>query len=139
MDTNENPKVDRTIDRILALLRKEYVIMGSTHVKAWRAWLLVGLAAGILIGIILVANRSGEFEPTKAVDTNQGISVELHFPPYYGDFLRHPQKFFSGRAIRIISAFPVTLDSALLTNSTSGISQTLSAADGEEEYNTPVF
>ena len=59
MDTNENPKVDRTIDRILGSLKKEYVIMGSTHVKAWQAWLLVGLAAGILIGIILVANRSG--------------------------------------------------------------------------------
>ena len=66
MDTNENPKVDRTIDRILGSLKKEYVIMGSTHVKAWQAWLLVGLAAGILIGIILVANRGGEFEAGKA-------------------------------------------------------------------------
>ena len=81
MDTNENPKVDRTIDRILALLRKEYVIMGSTHVKAWRAWLLVGLAAGILIGIILVANRGGEFDSSRADTTDQAISEDYSLLP----------------------------------------------------------
>jgi len=66
MDTNENPKVDRTIDRILGSLKKEYVIMGLTHVRAWQAWLLTGLAAGVLIGVVLVANRGGEFEAGKA-------------------------------------------------------------------------
>ena len=43
---DNDPKVDRTVDRILSLLGKEYVIMGSTHVKAWRAGPFVGVSAG---------------------------------------------------------------------------------------------
>ena len=48
--------------RALKALSKEYVAVGKTRVRSWRAWLIIGLAAGILAGVLFVANRSGEFD-----------------------------------------------------------------------------
>jgi len=76
MDTNENPKVDRTVDRILGSLKKEYVIMGSTHVKAWQAWLVIGLLAGVVAGVLFVANRQGEVSESRAAGTTDATPVD---------------------------------------------------------------
>ncbi|MBU6414829.1 fibronectin type III domain-containing protein [Patescibacteria group bacterium] len=57
---------DRLVARALQALQKEYVLVGKTHVRAWHAWLGVGVLAGLLIGVVLVANRSGEFQPSEA-------------------------------------------------------------------------
>ena len=70
-DPLEAGKSERAIDRVLSGLKKEYVLVGKTRVKAWHAWLALGLAAGIAAGIILVANRSGELEPGKAASAKR--------------------------------------------------------------------
>lgn len=51
---------------IIKKLQKDFVIVGKTRVHTWQAWLVIGLAAGISIGIAFVANRSGEVEPSIA-------------------------------------------------------------------------
>src|SRR3989344_4805461 len=105
-DFNNSSNQDRRVDRVLLALCKEYVVVGKTRVKARHAWLVIGLVAGIAAGVILVANRSGEVEEGRAA-TASAISVELDLPGYYPDFLRHPQKFFSGQPLKITApAFP---------------------------------
>ena len=105
-DFNNSSNQDRRVDRVLLALCKEYVVVGKTRVKARHAWLVIGLVAGIAAGVILVANRSGEVEEGRAA-TASAISVELDLPSYYPDFLRHPQKFFSGQPLKITApAFP---------------------------------
>lgn len=52
--------------RALKTLSKEYVAVGKTRVRSWHAWLIIGLAVGVLAGVLFVANRSGEFEESLA-------------------------------------------------------------------------
>lgn len=68
----ENKNTNRLVDRTLAALRKKYVFVGATHVRAWHMWLLLGVVAGGLGTVLLVANRSGQLEPSAARD---GIAV----------------------------------------------------------------
>ena len=70
--TTENPgepnseRLDSTVSRTFARLGQEYVVVGTTHIRAWQAWLLIGIAAGIAAGLVLVASRSGEVEEGRA-------------------------------------------------------------------------
>lgn len=59
-------KPDTVVQRVMGALRKEYVVIGSSRVNVFRSWLAIGLVAGIAVGIIFVANRSGELEPSVA-------------------------------------------------------------------------
>ena len=68
---NEKP-INHLVERAFNALKKEYMIIGKTHVRAWHAWLFIGLAVGVVVGIILIANRSGKFEVTKASVTPIG-------------------------------------------------------------------
>lgn len=61
----ENHK-EELVQKGFKTLQKEFLIIGKTHVKSWQAWLLIGIAAGITAGIVFVANRSGEFDVSKA-------------------------------------------------------------------------
>lgn len=108
MLNDDSSNQDRRVERILSAIKQEYVIVGRSRVKTWHAWLLIGIAAGVAAGIVLVANRSGEVEQGRAATNDAiAISVELDLPSYYPDFLRHPQKFFSGQPLKIIApAFP---------------------------------
>lgn len=63
---------EEKITRILRALSKDYVVVGKRRVKSWKAWTLLGLAAGVVIGVILVANRSGEFYSSKAAPGGGG-------------------------------------------------------------------
>ena len=63
---NNNKPTNHLIERALSALRKEYVVVGKTYVRAWHAWLTLGIVVGIVAGVVFVANRSGEFETTKA-------------------------------------------------------------------------
>ncbi|OGF64558.1 hypothetical protein A2661_01145 [Candidatus Giovannonibacteria bacterium RIFCSPHIGHO2_01_FULL_45_24] len=45
----------------LKAFQKEFLVIGRTHIKAWHAWLVLGLVAGITAGVLFVANRSGKF------------------------------------------------------------------------------
>src|SRR3989344_163300 len=51
---------------ILSRLNSDFILIGKTRVHSWRAWLLIGIAAGAAAGILLVANRSGELDMTGA-------------------------------------------------------------------------
>lgn len=53
-------------ERTRSALGRDFVVIGRTHVRAWQAWLMVGLGAGIAAGVILVASRSGELPPGQA-------------------------------------------------------------------------
>ena len=69
MDTQEpsqDQKVQTIVDRTLFVLKKEYVLAGTTRGKSWHAWLIIGLVAGAAAGVILVANRSGQLESSSA-------------------------------------------------------------------------
>lgn len=63
----------RLADKLFTAIQKEYVVVGKTRVRAWHGWLLIGIAAGVAVGIILVANRSGEVEQGRADET--GVEV----------------------------------------------------------------
>jgi len=52
--------------KALSNLGKNYLIIGRGQVVSWKAWLVIGLAAGISLGVIFVANRSARFERGEA-------------------------------------------------------------------------
>ncbi|KKT16096.1 MAG: Alpha-1,3-galactosidase A, partial [Parcubacteria group bacterium GW2011_GWB1_43_6] len=56
------PNQNHRVERALETLKKDFIVVGKTRVRSWHAWLAIGLAAGIVAGILFVANRSGEFE-----------------------------------------------------------------------------
>src|SRR3989344_4429011 len=56
------PNQNHRVERALETLKKDFIGVGKTRVRSWHAWLAIGLAAGIVAGILFVANRSGEFE-----------------------------------------------------------------------------
>ena len=64
-DSNFNGK-NLFVERALAAFQKEYVVVGKTRVRAWRAWLLIGVAVGVVAGIFYIANRSGEVDTSEA-------------------------------------------------------------------------
>lgn len=68
---SQKDKINRLIARASQVLTKDYVIVGKVRVRNWYAWLSLGLIAGIAIGIIIVANRSGEFESSTATSLTQ--------------------------------------------------------------------
>lgn len=98
-------------------LKKEYTLIGKRHIKAWHAWLILGLIAGTAAGITLVANRSGKVEGGKAegrmssLSQNPNISIELDLPSYFPESLHHPQHIFSGRRLKITASSPADLGS----------------------------
>ncbi len=53
-------------DRVLTDLQKDFKIVGSSRVHAWYAWAVVGIVFGMALGIIYVANRSGDFSSSSA-------------------------------------------------------------------------
>jgi phosphodiesterase/alkaline phosphatase D-like protein len=65
---------DRT-NRILDTPRSDFVVVGKNRVHSWHAWLAIGLAAGILIGVVLGANGSGKFETSVAAAPPQKAPV----------------------------------------------------------------
>src|SRR3989344_4277381 len=56
------PNPNHNIERALKALKRDFIVVGKTRVRSWHAWLIIGLCAGIVAGIVSVANRSWEFE-----------------------------------------------------------------------------
>ena len=66
IESGDSPEYqDGLVRRVLAALRKEYVIVGRRRVRSWHAWLAIGIAAGIAVAIIVVSQSSG-VEPSGA-------------------------------------------------------------------------
>lgn len=59
---------NQKVNRIFAALKKDYALIGARHIKAWHAWLIVGIFAGAIGATALIVNRSGEFEAGQAFE-----------------------------------------------------------------------
>ncbi|MDO8600091.1 MAG: Ig-like domain-containing protein [bacterium] len=68
---------DTLVERAFQALTKEYTLVGRTHVRVWQAWLLGGIAVGMVTGILFVANRSGRFELSRAEQAQGELQAAL--------------------------------------------------------------
>lgn len=102
----EEPKkrINGLTGKALEALQKEFVVIGKTHIKAWHAWLILGLVAGIASGVLFVANRTGNFSGIFAATPQVTSTVELYLPSYLPESWRHPRKIFSGREVVVKSS-----------------------------------
>lgn len=66
---NNQPPIEKT----LASLKRDYVAVSARRIKPWQAWLAVGVLAGVLGGIMFVANREGLLEGIFASGTPNAI------------------------------------------------------------------
>ncbi|MDO8569400.1 MAG: S8 family serine peptidase [bacterium] len=76
------PPQNHRVESALEVLKKDFVVVGKTRVRSWHAWLIIGLCVGILVGVLFVANRSGEFDASKAATSglpNKVIGI-ITFP-----------------------------------------------------------
>src|SRR3989338_6929360 len=60
---------EKRLYKALSSFSNDFIVIGKSRVRAWHAWLIIGLAAGIVAGILFVANKSGEFEVSQADST----------------------------------------------------------------------
>lgn len=60
---------EEEVKKVVAGLKEEFEVMGKWNIRSWHTWLILGLAVGITTGVLLVANRSGQFEPGKAASS----------------------------------------------------------------------
>lgn len=64
MDEQKNP--DQLANAVVGDIHKEFVVVGKQRVHSWYAWAIVGIVLGMFLGILYVANRSLQFDPTRA-------------------------------------------------------------------------
>lgn len=62
----QRKRINGLTGKALEALQKEFLVIGKRHIKVWHAWLALGVVAGIVGGVLLVANRSGKFEKIMA-------------------------------------------------------------------------
>lgn len=94
---------EEIVERVRRALKGRYRIVDISKIRGARAWLLMGLLAGITSGVLFVANRSGDFSFSFAKEKLHPIpsQIELDLPDYYPESLMRPQHLFAGRSIRI--------------------------------------
>jgi hypothetical protein len=61
MNTDKNK-----IDDEIKSFKEDYVLLQKSRIKPIYVFLSLGLVVGSFIGLILVSNREGEFEPSQA-------------------------------------------------------------------------
>ncbi len=74
MEQHSSLPATTAVERVLQALKKDYALVGKTHIRAWQACLVIGVLAGTVAGVILVANRSGSLSNAGASDSS-GIST----------------------------------------------------------------
>ena len=47
-----------SMSRAMRVLQKEYVLIGKTRVRSWKAWLIIGIFVGIVAAVLIVAGRT---------------------------------------------------------------------------------
>ena len=57
---------DGSVERTLGSIGSDFIVIGKRRVHSWYAWIVIGIAVGITVAVILVADRSGEFSPSEA-------------------------------------------------------------------------
>ncbi len=53
-------------DKVVSDIQKDFKIVGSGRVHSWYAWAIVGIVFGMALGVVYIANRSGEFMSSEA-------------------------------------------------------------------------
>lgn len=48
--------IDQSVERAVKSVQENYVVVGATHIRTWQGVLILGVAAGVAAGILLVAN-----------------------------------------------------------------------------------
>ena len=76
MESHSPSSATTAAERAFQALKKDYALVGKTHIRAWHAWLVIGVLAGTVAGIAFVANRSGEVEGGRAAEDDM-YSEEL--------------------------------------------------------------
>lgn len=77
-EEKKNPS--ELVERALKTLENDFIVLGKTHIRAWHAWLVLGLMVGIMSGVLLVANRSGKFEGSKAAGSSPLALAAIPLP-----------------------------------------------------------
>ncbi len=63
---SEEQKPQNLADKVVGDIKKDFTIVGKSRVHAWYAWAIVGVCVGMFLGILYVANRSGQFDASHA-------------------------------------------------------------------------
>ncbi|MBI2609939.1 S8 family serine peptidase [Candidatus Giovannonibacteria bacterium] len=72
---NSSELVSRTFKK----LQRDYLVIGKERVHSWDAWLAIGFIAGVLAAVIVISNRSGEFD-TSVAAIEESAAVSSYFP-----------------------------------------------------------
>lgn len=68
MNKNHERPADVIAGKALKSISNKYLILGKGEVSSWKAWLVIGLVAGISLGVMLISNRSAQLERAKAAE-----------------------------------------------------------------------
>ena len=72
---SQTPKTK--IEKALDAIKKEFVVVKKDKIRPWEAWLVLGVIAGVAIGVLYVANPQGKFEVSKAAVQCEMYSEEV--------------------------------------------------------------
>ena len=64
-EENRNQAVERALHNI----GRHYALVGKSHIRSWYGWAVFGIVVGIVVAILLIANRSGEINSPWAAET----------------------------------------------------------------------
>ncbi len=66
---NNNDSQGQAVDAVVTGLKNDFKIVGSHRVHSWYAWAIIGIVFGLALGVVYVANRSGNFQQSDASQT----------------------------------------------------------------------
>ncbi|PIR87385.1 MAG: hypothetical protein COU11_00680 [Candidatus Harrisonbacteria bacterium CG10_big_fil_rev_8_21_14_0_10_49_15] len=124
--TDQSSKKDSAADQIMSDLKKDFRVVGRGRVHAWYAFLSIGVLAGITLGVMLVANRSGQLEGAEAArQTRMGVvlsgsaqNINAIKAIYTIDVKNtNPNSWLGGEQV----SQPYTVNKAGLTKTNSGL------------------
>lgn len=61
--------------KVIGSINKDFKIVGSHRVHSWYAWAIVGIVFGMALGIVYVANRSGQATSIEAAQKKSNLAV----------------------------------------------------------------
>ncbi len=64
-------------DAVVREIHKDFTLVGKHRVHSWYAWAIVGIVAGMGLGIVYVANRSANFEQSQAAYFAPATSLSI--------------------------------------------------------------
>lgn len=81
MENQSNPQgSDQAVDKAVGDIAKDFKIVGSHRVHSWYTWAAVGIIVGVVVGVVYVANRSGQIEEGDAAVTQCSFAAPVITP-----------------------------------------------------------